>query len=62
MKVEENKETPDLLSLPIRFVCEILHGRVNCSTNLAVNLTGVLYFGIFFKKLYLLYIGQREGV
>jgi hypothetical protein len=30
-------------------------------TNLSPNLAGVLYFGIFFKKLYLLYIGT-EGV
>jgi hypothetical protein len=30
-------------------------------TNLSPNLAGVLYFGIFFKKLYLLYIGM-EGL
>jgi hypothetical protein len=30
-------------------------------TNLSPNLAGVLYFGIVFKKLYLLYIGT-EGV
>jgi hypothetical protein len=61
VKVEENKETPDLLSFPIRFFCIISHAGVNYSTNLAVNLAGVLYFGIFFRKLYLIYIGT-EGV
>jgi hypothetical protein len=60
MKVEENKETPNLLSFPIRFVCGISHAGVNYSTNLAINLAGVLYFGIFFKKLYLLYIGTEK--
>jgi hypothetical protein len=30
-------------------------------TNISSNLAEVLYFGIFFKKLYLLYIGT-EGV
>jgi hypothetical protein len=59
--MEENKETTDLLSLLIRFVCGISHEGVNYSTNLAIDLIGVLYFGIFFKKLYLLYIGT-EGV
>jgi hypothetical protein len=54
MKVEENKETPDLLSIPLRFVCGISHVGVNFSTNSALNLARVLYFGIFFKKLYLL--------
>jgi hypothetical protein len=29
--------------------------------NLSPNLAGVLYFGVFYKKLYLLYIGT-EGV
>jgi hypothetical protein len=29
-------------------------------TNLSPNLAGVLYFGIFFKKLYLLYIGTER--
>jgi hypothetical protein len=61
VKVEEDKETPDLLSFLIIFICGISHAGVNYSTNPAVNLTGVLYFGIFFKKLYLLYIGI-EGV
>jgi hypothetical protein len=61
VKVEENKETLDLLSFPIRFICGISYAGVNYSTNLAVKLAGVLYFGIFFKKLYLLYIGT-EGV
>jgi hypothetical protein len=61
VKVEENTETPNLLSFPIRFVCGISHMGVNYSTNLAINLTGVLYFGIFLKKLYLLYIGT-DGV
>jgi hypothetical protein len=61
VKVQENKETPDLLSLPIRIFCEISHVGVNYSTNPTVNLAGVLYFRIFFKKLYLLYIGM-EGV
>jgi hypothetical protein len=61
VKVEENKETPDLLSFPIRFVCGISHAGVNYSTNPMVNFAEVLYFGIFFKKLYLLYIGT-EGV
>jgi hypothetical protein len=61
VKVEENKETPDL-SFPIRFVCGISHAGVNYSTNPAVNLAGVLYFGIFFKKLYLLYIGTEEVI
>jgi hypothetical protein len=50
VKVQENKETPDLLSLPIRIFCEISHVGVNYSTNLTVNLAGVLYFRIFFKK------------
>jgi hypothetical protein len=61
VKVEENKETLNLISFPIRFACGISHAGVNYSTNPAVNLPGVLYFGIFFKKLYLLYIGT-EGV
>jgi hypothetical protein len=61
VKVEENKETSDLLSFPIRFVYGISHAGVNYSTNPTVNLARVLYFGIFFKKLYLLYIGM-EGV
>jgi hypothetical protein len=61
VKVKENKEPLDLLSLLMRFVCGIAHAGVNCSTNLAVNLVEDLYFGIFFKKLYLLYIGT-EGV
>jgi hypothetical protein len=61
VKVEKNKETPDLLSFPIRFVCGISHTGVNYSTNPVVNLVKVLYFGIFFKKLYLLYI-ETEGV
>jgi hypothetical protein len=30
-------------------------------TNLSPNLAGVLYFGFFLKKLYLLYIGM-EGI
>jgi hypothetical protein len=50
VKVEENKETPDLLSLPIRFVCGISHARLNYSTIPAVNL-GVLYFRIFLKNI-----------
>jgi hypothetical protein len=57
----ENKKTPDLLSFPIRFVCGISHTGVNYSTNPVVNFVKVLYFGIFFKKLYLLYI-ETEGV
>jgi hypothetical protein len=61
VKVEVNNETPDLLSFPIRFVCRISHAGVNYSTDPAVNLSGVLYFRIFLKKLYLLYIGT-EGV
>jgi hypothetical protein len=61
VKVEVNNETPDLLSFPIRFVCGISHAGVNYSTNPAINLAGVLYFGIFLEKLYLLYIGT-EGV
>jgi hypothetical protein len=61
VKVEENKDTPDLLSFQNRFVCGISHEGVNYSRNPAVNLARVLYFGIFFKKLYLLYIGT-EGV
>jgi hypothetical protein len=61
VKVEVNNETPDLLSFLIRFVCGISYTGVNYSTNPAVNLARVLYFGIFFKKLYLLYIGT-EGV
>jgi hypothetical protein len=61
VKVEENKETPNLLSLSIRFVCEISHAGVNYSTNPAVNLAGVLYFEVLFKKLYLLYV-ETEGV
>jgi hypothetical protein len=59
VKVEENKETPDLLSLPIIYVCGIAHARVNCSRNPTVNLVEVLYFGIFFKNLRLLYIGMK---
>jgi hypothetical protein len=58
VKVEENKETSDLLSLPIRFFVWTISTN---PTNLSLNLAGVLYFGIFFKKLYLLYIGT-EGV
>jgi hypothetical protein len=54
MKVDENKESPDLLSFPLRFVCGLSHAGVNYSTNSALNLVRVLYFGIFFKKLYLL--------
>jgi hypothetical protein len=54
MKVEENKETPDLFSFPLRFVCGISHAGVNYSTNSALNLARLLYFEIFFKKLYLL--------
>jgi hypothetical protein len=61
VKVEINNETPDLLSFPIRIFCGISHVGVNYSTNLAINLAGVLYFGIFLEKLYLLYIGT-EGV
>jgi hypothetical protein len=61
VKVEENKETLNLISFPIRFTCGISHAGVNYSTNPAINLSGVLYSGIFFKKLYLLYIGT-EGV
>jgi hypothetical protein len=59
VKVEENKKTSDLLSLPIRCVCGISHAGVNYSTIPAVNL-GVLYFRIFLRKLYLLYIGTEE--
>jgi hypothetical protein len=33
MKVDENKETPDLLSFPLRFVCGLSHEGVNYSTN-----------------------------
>jgi hypothetical protein len=51
MKVEENKETPDLLSLLVRIVCRIAYVGVNYSTNPAVNLAGVLYFGIFLKNI-----------
>jgi hypothetical protein len=61
VKVEENKETPDLLSFLIRFICGIPHAGANYSKNLVVNLAGVLYFGFFFIKLYLPYIGT-EGV
>jgi hypothetical protein len=61
VKVEVNNETLDLFSFPIRFVCRISHVGVNYSINLAVNLARVLYFGIFLKKLYLLYLGT-EGV
>jgi hypothetical protein len=61
VKVEKNKKTPDLLFFPIIFVCGISYAGVNYSTNPAVNKARVLYFGIFFKKLYLLYIGT-EGV
>jgi hypothetical protein len=50
VKVKENKETLNLLSLLIKFVCEISHVADNYSTNLAVNLAGVLYFGIFLKN------------
>jgi hypothetical protein len=72
VEVEKNMETPDLVSLPIRFFVWNISTNptnlspdhlcgVNYSTNPAANLGGVLYFGIFFKKLYLLYIGT-EGV
>jgi hypothetical protein len=50
VKVEENKETLDLLSFPIRFICGISYAGVNYSTNLAVKLAGVLYFEFFLKK------------
>jgi hypothetical protein len=58
VKVEENKETLDLISLQIRV---FLWNMSRNPTNLSPNLAGVLYFGIFFKKLYFLYIGT-EGV
>jgi hypothetical protein len=61
VKVEKNNKTLDFLSFQNRFVCGISHAGVNYLTNLAINLARVLYFGIFFKKLYLLYIGT-EGV
>jgi hypothetical protein len=61
VKVEVNNKTLDLFSFLIKFVCRISYMGVNYSINLAVNLAGVLYFGIFLKKLYLLYIGM-EGV
>jgi hypothetical protein len=50
MKMEKNKETPDLLFLPVRFLCGISYGGVNYSTNPAVHLAGFLYFKIFFKN------------
>jgi hypothetical protein len=61
VKVEIKNENPHFLSFLIRFVCEISHAGVNYSTNPMVNLTGVLYFGIFIKTLYLLYI-ETGGV
>jgi hypothetical protein len=54
MKVEVNNETPNLLSFLIRFVCGISHAGVNY-TNPAVNLGGVLYFGIFLKNIPFIY-------
>jgi hypothetical protein len=36
------------------------YAGVNYSTNPVVNLAEVLYFRIFFKKLYLLYIGTER--
>jgi hypothetical protein len=48
--VKKNKETPNLLSLLIKFVCEISYVADNYSTNLAVNLAEVVYFGNLFKN------------
>jgi hypothetical protein len=61
VKVEENKETPEFLSLPIKFVCGISHAKVNYFTNSAVNLQESYILEFSLKKLYLLYIGM-EGV
>jgi hypothetical protein len=47
MKVEKNKENLDLLS-PNQ-IC--LWNILTNPTNLSINLAGVLYFGIFFKKI-----------
>jgi hypothetical protein len=41
---------------------EYLNNPTNLSTNPTVNSKGVLYFGIFFKKLYLLYIYEEYNL
>jgi hypothetical protein len=61
MKVEENRKLPISYLFRSYFFVEYVMRESTTPQNPAVNLVRVLYFGIFFKKLYLLYIGM-EGV